>query len=103
MDMFDMHGGLQSFIMPKTLTLVRHGESESNAAKRMADELGASPAGEAELMAVHTSQRRLTARGVKQAQAAGAWLRAHFMELAKCERVEPFSNVAGYFSPYARA
>ena len=88
-------------VMPRTLTLVRHGESESNAAKRSAEKGKVHPR-EAELMMVHTSQRRLTQRGVKQARRAGAWLRAYFEEVAAIEGMKPFGNVRGYITPYAR-
>jgi broad specificity phosphatase PhoE len=88
--------------MPRTLTLGRHGESESNAAKRAAEK-GIRHPRELELMRVHTSQRRLTPRGVQQAQRAGEWLRMHFSQEA-ARRLEPlYSTVRGYFSPYARA
>lgn len=94
---------LNNVVMPRTLTLIRHGESESNAAKRLAEKKGTAVVGEAELMAVHTSQRRLTARGVRQAKRAGEWLRAHFTRQALLEERKPFDRVVGYFSPYARA
>jgi len=80
---------------PITLTLVRHGESESNAAKRAAEK-GKPHPNEAALMDVHTSERRLTPRGVEQAKQAGRWLRQYF---AGTER----HAIRGYVSPYARA
>ncbi len=79
---------------PITLTLVRHGESESNAAKHSATQGKAVPR-EAELMGVHTSERRLTLRGVEQAQQTGRWLREHWLSLLEEKR--------GYVSPYVRA
>lgn len=88
--------------MPRTLTLVRHGESESNAAKRSAEK-GAAHPNEAELMRTHTSRRRLTERGVRQAIKAGEWLRAHFQNEAQRRGEIPYSKVRGYTSPYARA
>ena len=80
--------------MPRTLTLVRHGESESNAAKRAA-ERGKPFAAEAKLMGVHTSERRLTPKGVEQAQQAGAWLRENWLQFPYEKRC--------YVSPYVRA
>lgn len=65
--------------MPLTLTLIRHGESESNRAKSMFEQGKPLPS-EAELMKVHTSNRRLTALGVFQAQEAGKWLRQWLKE-----------------------
>lgn len=88
--------------MPRTLTLVRHGESESNAAKRAAEK-GRSYPRERELMQVHTSRRRLTPRGVLQAQRAGTWLQNDFAELAARLGEQPYARARGYFSPYARA
>ncbi|MDB5189553.1 MAG: phosphoglycerate mutase family protein [Parcubacteria group bacterium] len=84
--------------MPRTLTKLRHGESEGNFAKR-AFEQGTPILGEEALMAVHTSERRLTKRGIEQAKAAGAWLRENWYD--------PELDKAGlqrmYVSPYARA
>src|SRR3989344_3199535 len=62
-------------MMPKTVTLIRHGESESNRAQKLAEE-GLAHENEAALMSVHTSERRLTPRGIEQAQATGAFIRA---------------------------
>jgi broad specificity phosphatase PhoE len=93
---------MKKTVMPRTLTCVRHGESESNAAKRAAEKGNAHPR-EAELMVAHTSRRRLTARGVRQAQKARAWLHGYFQEEARVAGKEPFENVRGFFSPYARA
>lgn len=89
-------------MMPRTLTLVRHGESESNAAKRAAERGEAHPR-ERDLMRVHTSQRRLTPRGVLQAQFASKWLQGYFAEVAARFHEPVYANVRGYFSPYARA
>jgi broad specificity phosphatase PhoE len=88
--------------LPRTLTLVRHGESESNAAKRAAERGKAHPR-EADLMKVHTSERRLTERGVKQAQKAGEWLRAHFAREAVRRGGKSYDQVRGFVSPYVRA
>lgn len=89
-------------VMPRTLTDIRHGESESNAAKRAAEK-GLVHPNEAKLMAVHTSQRRLTARGVRQVGRASVWLKNYFIERARVLGEKPFENVRGYVSPYARA
>ena len=89
-------------MMPRTLTLVRHGESESNAVKRKAEK-GIHHPREAELMKVHTSRRRLTARGVRQAISAGEWLQNYFAEEAKHRGDFVYERVVGYVSPYVRA
>jgi len=81
--------------MPLTLTLVRHGESESNVAKRSFDKKLAI-AGEKELMAVHTSQRRLTEKGVAQAKRAGEWLKTWLSTVSE-------APMRCYVSPYVRA
>lgn len=88
--------------LPKTLTLVRHGQSESNAAKRFA-ERGAPHPNEAALQLVHTSRRRLTPHGVRQAERAGEWLRQDFEREALRRGEKPWDNVYGFVSPYIRA
>lgn len=87
--------------LPRTLTSIRHGESESNIAKWLAESGKAHPR-EAELMATHTSRRRLTAKGILQAKRAGVWLRAYFLQDAIRRGIVPYSTVRGYVSPYAR-
>jgi broad specificity phosphatase PhoE len=84
-------------MMPLTLTLVRHGESESNRAKRAFEQGEVLPA-EAELMKVHTSDRRLTPKGEEQAIAAGIWLR-RWMQTTDIE----IADCRFYVSPYVRA
>lgn len=83
-------------MMPKTVTLVRHGESESNRAQKLAEE-GLAHENEKALMGVHTSLRRLTPKGVEQARAAGAfmrtWMHQESISLDTCRF---------YVSPYAR-
>src|SRR3989344_3434380 len=83
-------------MMPKTVTLIRHGESESNRAQKLAEE-GLAHENEAALMSVHTSERRLTPRGIEQAQATGAFIRAWMhrwsISVGECRF---------YVSPYAR-
>jgi broad specificity phosphatase PhoE len=88
--------------MPRTLTLVRHGESESNAVKRFAEK-GTPHPNEKALYRTHTSRRRLTAKGVKQALCAGEWLRTHFQQEALRRGEKPYEKLRGFFSPYARA
>lgn len=83
--------------MPITLTIVRHGESESNLAKTMF-ERGEILETEDELMKVHTSERRLTPAGIKQAQLAGQWLREHWWL-----RDGDLSDYRLFVSPYVRA
>lgn len=89
-------------LMPRTLTLVRHGESESNAVKRAAEK-GSPHPNEAALMQTHTSRRRLTERGIRQATRAGKWLQRHFEEESARRGETPYGNVHGYVSPYIRA
>lgn len=62
--------------MPLDLVLVRHGESEGNLVKKRArkgDTTGFTP----EFRDRHSSQFRLTDRGIAQAKAAGVWLKAN--------------------------
>jgi broad specificity phosphatase PhoE len=89
-------------MMPKTLTLVRHGESESNAAKRFAEK-GSPHPNEAPLMQTHTSRRRLTPRGVRQSTRAGEWLRKHFESIDCLRDGCEGDGIVGFVSPYIRA
>lgn len=82
--------------MPVSLVLERHGESESNKAKSLY-EAGTDFADEGDLMHIHTSERRLTPLGVRQAQKAGLWLRANWYD---AERPDDYRF---YVSPYVRA
>ena len=88
--------------MPRTLTLIRHGLSESNAAKHCAEN-GAPHPREGELMKTHTSRRRLAAEGVQQAIRAGEWLRRHFEQEAVRRGERLYARVRGFASPYVRA
>lgn len=63
--------------LPIDLVLLRHGQSEGNAAKRIAEGGDRSVYTHAFLQR-HTSTWRLTDRGQRQAQRAGAWLRSAF-------------------------
>lgn len=83
-------------MLPTTITLVRHGQSESNLAKDYF-ETGKRFGREEELMRVHTSERRLTPKGVGQAKAAGLWLRDNL------GTPEELAQVRCYVSPYVRA
>jgi len=60
--------------LPRNLVLVRHGESEGNAAKRRS-EGGDHSAFTPEFLLRHTSDFRLTERGRSQAERAGTWMR----------------------------
>lgn len=60
--------------LPRTLTLVRHGESEGNVASWQS-EAGNHTHYTPEFLARHSSSWRLTPRGIEQAKAAGEWLR----------------------------
>jgi len=65
--------------MPVDLVLVRHGESEGNAAKRRS-ERGDNRHRDEHFLSRSTSSWRLTDKGVEQAKAAGVWLRSAFPE-----------------------
>ncbi len=93
---------MSTTVMPRTFTLVRHGESEGNAAKRLREKSLPVP-NEEKLRDQHTSLLRLTPRGVKQAQRAGEWLREDFARMARELGETPFANALGFFSPYVRA
>lgn len=82
--------------MPISLVLERHGESESNRAKALFEE-GKTFSTEHDLMQVHTSERRLTPKGVEQAKAAGTWLKEHWYDPANPD------GYRFYVSPYVRA
>jgi len=60
--------------LPIDLVLVRHGESESNLANSL-DRKGDSRYMTEAHKSKHTSEYRLTNKGIKQAKAAGQWLR----------------------------
>lgn len=63
--------------LPIDLVLVRHGESEGNAAKRRAEK-GDATAYSTEFLHRHTSSYRLTAKGRTQPPKTGDWLRQEF-------------------------
>ena len=65
--------------MPIDLVLVRHGQSEGNAAKRRA-ESGDATAYSEEFLNRHTRSFRLTKLGREQAASAGQWLTNEFFE-----------------------
>lgn len=65
-------------MMPIDLVLVRHGESEGNAAKAKS-KAGDHSASEL-FRGRHSSSFRLTDIGIEQAKAAGAWIREHFTQ-----------------------
>lgn len=89
--------------MPVNLLVYRHAESESNAAKRAADN-NRPYARERDLMGVHTSQRRLMVpKGINQAKRAGEWTRRFAAERAAQRLEKPFENARFFVSPYARA
>ncbi len=88
--------------MPRTLTLVRHGESESNAVKRFAEK-GTPHPNEKALYRAHTSRRRLMPKGVEQAKRAGEWLQDHFQAEALRRNEQRYDLVRGFVSPYVRA
>lgn len=79
--------------MPIDLVLVRHGNSEGNAANKRSRE-GDDSAFTEEFLMRHSSQWRLTDEGKGQAIAAGEWIRENFVFL-------PFDRY--YTSEYLRA
>ncbi|HEY4486937.1 MAG TPA: histidine phosphatase family protein [Candidatus Paceibacterota bacterium] len=66
-------------MLPMDLVLVRHGQSEGNAAKRLAEK-GDESAYTPEFLNRHTASFRLTKTGRSQAKRAGKWLRDEFFE-----------------------
>jgi broad specificity phosphatase PhoE len=82
-------------MMPITLTLCRHGESEENVIFRAFDAKKRHPA-EAAVLAVATWKRRLSSLGVRQAVALGKWYEA--WRSSECES----RPLQGFVSPYAR-
>jgi len=63
-------------MMPVRLVFVRHGESEGNVAKRLSRR-GDTSAFTPEFLDRHSYQFRLTDVGIKQAEAAGVWIKAN--------------------------
>lgn len=80
-------------MLPIDLFLVRHGQSEGNAAKRLSEK-GDHSAFSEEFRERHTSDFRLTEEGRRQARAAGAFL----VKELSAESIDRF-----YVSEYARA
>lgn len=85
-------------MMPRSLTLVRHGESEGNITRTLFEQ-GTPHPDEPKLMKVHTSCRRLTPKGIVQARAAGVWLRENWFKPI----IEADDSYRLYFSPFIRA
>ncbi|MBI2109412.1 MAG: histidine phosphatase family protein [Parcubacteria group bacterium] len=81
--------------LPIDLVLVRHGESEGNAAKRLSEQ-GSHGAIET-LRERHTSRYRLTKKGRGQALKAGEWIRKNFFT------GEQYGFDRCYVSEYIRA
>jgi broad specificity phosphatase PhoE len=86
-------------MMPYTLTLIRHGQSESNYA-HLASQRGEKLPREKELMRLHTSDRRMTNKGVEQARRAGEWFREWYNEQASPRHER---DLRCFVSPYMRA
>ncbi|MFT4189258.1 MAG: phosphoglycerate mutase family protein [Aeromicrobium sp.] len=78
-------------MMPKTLVLVRHGESEGNAAAKAAYHEGDESHYTEEFASSHDRNWSLTELGREQARATGVWLAEHF---------DGFDRY--YVSPYRR-
>jgi broad specificity phosphatase PhoE len=85
-------------MMPRSLTLERHGESEGNLVRRLYEK-GQPHPNEKQLMGVHTSCRRLTPLGIEEAKAAGLWLRREWVAPIQAKGEE----MRLYVSPYMRA
>jgi broad specificity phosphatase PhoE len=85
-------------MMPRSLTLERHGESEGNLVRTLFEKGNPHP-NERSLMKVHTSHRRLTPKGVLQAKAAGEWLQREWLPPIQKEGKE----TRLFVSPYVRA
>ncbi len=64
--------------MPKNLILVRHGESEGNVAVKASKKQGDDRHYTDEFLGRHSSNWRLSNKGIRDAEAAGEWLRANF-------------------------
>lgn len=87
--------------MPLNLVLVRHGESEGNIIQKQAKK-GDSRLQSSDYLKTHSSKWRLTARGVRQAQSAGVWIRGHLLREHLLHQ-DPFSFGRHYVSTYVRA
>lgn len=92
---------MKSILLPRTLTLVRHGESEGNIIKSTQDNNKTSATSES-FSGVHTLYFRLTEKGVNQAKQAGAWLQDYFRSEAVRRGETSFALVRGLISPYYR-
>lgn len=65
--------------MPRSLLLMRHCESEGNLIRSLYEK-GTPHKHEARLVKTHTSERRLTQKGVEQGEIAREWLRTNWFE-----------------------
>lgn len=92
---------MKNYLLPRTLTLVRHGQSEGNIIKldqnaRKEYSRGAlSPP-------LHTLYFRLTEKGIAQSKQAGEWLKNHFVKEALRRIETPYAHLKGFISPYYR-
>jgi broad specificity phosphatase PhoE len=88
--------------MPITTTFVRHGKSESNETNSLARK-GTPHPNEAALKKIHTSRRRLTPLGVRQAQLAGEWILEDMRRRASVFGYsDRFTDTQFLMSPYVR-
>lgn len=78
--------------MPRDLVLVRHGESEGNVAVKASKKKGDDRHYTEEFLQRHSSRWRLSDKGIRDAEAAGAWLRGNMPSFDRC-----------YTSEYIRA
>ena len=92
-------------MMPLTLTLIRHGQSESNLVVHHRDDTGTPHPNDADIARTHTSEIRLTPKGVRQAQAAGVWMQKWLEEELRPATTHRWvkNAVRFYVSPYTRA
>lgn len=85
-------------MMSKDLVLVRHGESEGNAATRRA-KAGDTAVYDADFLRRHSSEFRLTDKGRKQAAQTGAWLKengfSHFDRYYVSEYIRAMETAVG--------
>lgn len=93
---------MNKFILPRTLTLVRHGESEGNKIKQLQGDGDIRHKG-LPSPDMHTLYFRLTEKGVEQAKQAGVWLKNYFHEESLRRSVTHGVCLRGFLSPYYRA
>ncbi len=94
--------GRDYFEGPRTLTFARHGNSDRNNL-RIELKNNNYPVFMRDILNTHTSEARLTPKGVTQGRRLGSWIDQDFRELAQRRLEKPFENVRAIVSTYARA